>query len=289
MNTQQLQCFLYVADRLNFTKAAEDLYLSVPTVTHHIKNLEEELGCKLFFRTSRMVRLTDAGSSFYTDAKEIFDRIMISHNRIQQISQNKLSLLKIGCSSHCELEQMQWVIRDLRKQFPNVHPEITVSDLFHLRQLFENRQIDLVLASRQLMKNLKEFHFFPLRSYQNLAILPPSHPLEALTELNTDFFKDETLITLHPRLLPFHTHGKLFDCIIHHARDHSDIICENDTVAIMMSRCGYGISILPEIYIPKNLEDLRVLPILNCAETDYGIFFHQKTKEISYFLEQYEI
>lgn len=44
MNTQQLRCFLMVADKLNFTKAAQALYFSVPTVTHHIQNLESELG-----------------------------------------------------------------------------------------------------------------------------------------------------------------------------------------------------------------------------------------------------
>ena len=65
MNSQQLQCFLCVADKLNFTKASEELYLSTPTVTHHIKNLEEELNTLLFIRTSRMVKLTEAGTMFY--------------------------------------------------------------------------------------------------------------------------------------------------------------------------------------------------------------------------------
>ena len=65
MNSQQLQCFIYVAERLNFTKAAEALYLSVPTVTHHIKSLEEELGIQLFYRSSRVVKLTENGEKFY--------------------------------------------------------------------------------------------------------------------------------------------------------------------------------------------------------------------------------
>lgn len=54
MNTQQLRCFVCVAEYLNFTKAANELYLTVPTVTHHVQSLEEELGTKLFERTSRM-------------------------------------------------------------------------------------------------------------------------------------------------------------------------------------------------------------------------------------------
>lgn len=80
MNTQQLQCFISVADKLNFTKAAEELYLSPPTVTHHIQTLEAELNTKLFIRTSKMVRLTEAGSFFYGDAKEILMKIDISKN-----------------------------------------------------------------------------------------------------------------------------------------------------------------------------------------------------------------
>lgn len=289
MNTQQLQCFLYVADRLNFTKAAEDLYLSVPTVTHHIKTLEKELECKLFFRTSRIVRLTEAGSSFYSDAKEIFDQMMMSHNRIQQMNQSKLSRLRIGCSSHCELQQMQKEIRDLREHFPDIIPEVTIADLFHLRQLFESRQIDLLIASCQLMKDLKDSPFLPLRPYENFAVLPPAHPLGTASELELEDLEGEILITLHPRLIPFHTQGKLFDYIVHHSRDHSDIVCENDAAAIMMSQWGYGITILPEIYIPRYFQDLRVLPISESVKTDYGIFFHQKTPGISYLLEHYNM
>lgn len=75
MNTQQLRCFVCVAEYLNFTKAANELYLTVPTVTHHVQSLEEELGTKLFERTSRMVRLTESGKAFYIDAAEILTRI----------------------------------------------------------------------------------------------------------------------------------------------------------------------------------------------------------------------
>lgn len=48
MNTQQLECFVRAAEKLNFTKAAEELYISTPAVTHQIKNLEEELNTTLF-------------------------------------------------------------------------------------------------------------------------------------------------------------------------------------------------------------------------------------------------
>ena len=51
MNDTELRCFVAVADTLSFTKAAERLYFSVPTVTHHIQMLERELATELFVRT----------------------------------------------------------------------------------------------------------------------------------------------------------------------------------------------------------------------------------------------
>lgn len=48
MNSQELKCFVVAADRLNFARAAKELYVTPPTVTHHIQHLEEELGVKLF-------------------------------------------------------------------------------------------------------------------------------------------------------------------------------------------------------------------------------------------------
>lgn len=71
MNTQQLQCFVAVADKLSFTKAAQELYFSVPSVTHHIRQLEAELEAQLFIRNQKLVKLTDMGAAFYPYAKEM--------------------------------------------------------------------------------------------------------------------------------------------------------------------------------------------------------------------------
>ena len=57
MNTTQLECFLAVADCLNFSKAAERLRLTQPAVSHQIKSLEDELEVELFNRSSKSVRM----------------------------------------------------------------------------------------------------------------------------------------------------------------------------------------------------------------------------------------
>lgn len=94
MNTQQLQCFIYVAERLNFTKAAESLFLSVPTVTHHIKSLEDELGTQLFYRNSRVVRLTQQGEKFYYTAKDILLRMQDAKDQFQHHASQETQLFR---------------------------------------------------------------------------------------------------------------------------------------------------------------------------------------------------
>ena len=71
MNTVQLECFLSVAEHLNFSKASRELKITQPAVSHQIQALEEELEVKLFSRTSKSVSLTPEGILFLSDAKLI--------------------------------------------------------------------------------------------------------------------------------------------------------------------------------------------------------------------------
>ena len=74
MNTTQLECFLAVAEHLNFSRASEELKMTQPAVSHQIRTLEEELGVKLFMRTSKNVSLTSEGIRFLPDADKGADR-----------------------------------------------------------------------------------------------------------------------------------------------------------------------------------------------------------------------
>ena len=72
MDTMQLSCFVEVAAQISFSKAAEALHVSQPTVSQ-IKALEDELGCALLARSTRTVRLTDDGFAFLEYANDILD------------------------------------------------------------------------------------------------------------------------------------------------------------------------------------------------------------------------
>lgn len=290
MNTQQLSCFVCVADHLNFTKAAEELFLSAPTVTHHIKNLENELNTLLFIRTSKMVKLTEAGEQFYADAKDILSRIDFAEKKIQKIVQNDISFFQIGCTSHEEVSSFQPVLKEMRQLYPQVYPRLVVQNYFSLRNQLQNRQIDLMFGTREMIQGISSCSFRKLRQSATFVLLPKDTPLKGKEFLTLDDLKGDCLITLHPKLIPFQNGNQLQEKLTLHSRTYFNIMCEDIKEASFLAKCGYGPAILPDFYLPEHLEDFVVLPIDPNEElpVDYGIAYHKNeaTNYIRFFMKR---
>lgn len=291
MNTQQLQCFLSVADKLNFTKAAEELYLTPPTVTHHIKSLEEELNAKLFIRTSKTVQLTEAGTSFYGDAKEILMKIDISKKRTEKAATRNITFIRIGCTSNAELHQLYPVLFHMQQDYPRVYPLILVNDYSQLIHLFKNKQIDIMLSTKEMIEDVRGCAFKTLKVVTKYAIMPVNSPLSGLKKLTFDDLKESCLIALDPRIIPFQYKKKSHKKMIHQPQQHLDFICQNDQVGILLAKAGYGIAIMPEFCISDDIKDVIAIPIQEEELIEYGIAYQNESIEnyVKYFIDNFSI
>lgn len=290
MTSQQLQCFVCVADKLNFTKASEILYISTPTVTHHIKNLEEELNTVLFIRTSRMVKLTEAGTMFYNDAKEILSKMDLAEKRVKKMASQNISFLRIGCSSNAELTYMENVLHGLHVTCPQVYPQIIVKDYFSLKTLFNNKQLDIVLATKEMTKDMQNCSFKKIKNIKNYAVMSENYAFKDRDKILFEDLEKECLITLHPKFIPFQYGNRLQEKIALHSQSHFTLSCENDQACVLLAKCGYGIAILPEFCIPANPGKLLMLPIAGEGYmTDYGIAYYKnvKTDSVRYFINHF--
>ena len=129
MNTIQLECFLAVSDCLNFARAAEQLHITQPAVSHQIQSLEAELNTRLFVRTTRSVELTPAGFAFISDAKDILGRTRAAKARISSSDPGHISEFSIGCPGIPEQNLLPPVLRRLTEEFPRLHPLIKMGPL----------------------------------------------------------------------------------------------------------------------------------------------------------------
>lgn len=99
MNIFQLVCFLAVAENLSFARAAEQLHITQPAVTQQIRTLEKELGARLFIRTTRSVKLTEEGKSFFIDARQMVEISERAKKRFENPFGTEIATLAIGCSN----------------------------------------------------------------------------------------------------------------------------------------------------------------------------------------------
>ena len=146
MNTTQLECFMAVSNFLNFSRAAEHLRLTQPAVSHQINSLEDELGVKLFHRTSKRVRLTQAGHLFSQYTQEILSLSHLSKERLKESRQTSVIPFGIGCHSFLELERIKPVLKQLRVDFPLLLPALRLVSSASLENLLEDGEVQVMLT-----------------------------------------------------------------------------------------------------------------------------------------------
>lgn len=120
MEFNQLEIFLAIERHKSFSKAAEELYLSQPTVSNNIQSLERELGTTLINRTARDISLTPSGEVFYKYAQEILNLRDQAKHSISEHSKKVEGPIRLMASSMPQQYILPYLIRDFKKVYPEV-------------------------------------------------------------------------------------------------------------------------------------------------------------------------
>ncbi|MCR8847484.1 LysR family transcriptional regulator [Rossellomorea sp. SC111] len=123
MDLNIIKTFIIAAEFNHFRKAAERLYISQPTVTVHIKQLEKELGVALFERDGKKIKLTEAGRSYLQNAKRLIEVYEEGITDIHSFSQGYTTTLKMAISPLIADNVLPFVL----KQYLENHPEVEIS------------------------------------------------------------------------------------------------------------------------------------------------------------------
>src|SRR5437660_12327727 len=123
MEDFRLRVFRVAAEKLNFTQAAETLYLTQPAVTLQIKNLEQDLGTRLFDRAGGKLRLTPAGAVLLDYARRIEQLYEEARRSIGEITKDIRGTLSLGVSTTIS----QYVLPHVLAGFGQAHPGVRVS------------------------------------------------------------------------------------------------------------------------------------------------------------------
>lgn len=138
--------FMSVAENLSFSKAANNLNISQPAVTRHIKELEERYKTNLLERKGNKIYLTEAGEKVYNAFKEIAQQYRNLDFEIGQLHSSISGEFKIGASSTISQYVIPKVIASFHKRYPKIQIYLMNGNSFEMEKLLLNNQVDLALV-----------------------------------------------------------------------------------------------------------------------------------------------
>lgn len=145
-----LKVFVTVAEKQNFTRAAEELHMTQPAVSQFVQTLERSLGTKLLERSNKYVRLTKAGEIVYHHAKEILGLYARMQRLVEELMNTPKGDIAIGASLTFGEYILPHIIARLRKQFPLILPHITIGNTQEIAEAVAHHQLDLGIVEGHL-------------------------------------------------------------------------------------------------------------------------------------------
>ncbi|MCI4667506.1 MAG: LysR substrate-binding domain-containing protein [Bacteroidia bacterium] len=192
MNFQVLKNAGVLARKLHFTLAAEELHIVQPALSRQIKQLEEEVGAKLFERNKRKVELTAAGRYFFGELKQLlrnWDSIKLQSRKIQD---GRAGELIIGFTHSIMQSLLPDILRRIRKEVPQMKVILREMSNYDQNQALLNREIDLSFATHPLVP--PNVNSKVLRRDYFALLLPSNHPVTLENFTGVADFVDEEFI-----------------------------------------------------------------------------------------------
>jgi DNA-binding transcriptional LysR family regulator len=178
---RQIQYFIAVAERLNFGRAAEQLGVGQPAVSQQVARLERELGTVLFDRSSRVVRLTEAGQRFLPQARNVL--VAVEAARCSATGSDpgpRAQLIKLGTSTGLGV-RLEIVLEALKRATPDVDVQLVSAPAQVRLERVRAGQLDATFVRG--IFSAPGLEFIPVWQDELVVVLPASHELARCREV----------------------------------------------------------------------------------------------------------
>ena len=171
----RLKVFYTVANRLSFTKAANELNISQPAVTKHIKEIENQLNTKLFDRKGTTIQLTESGKILFVYAEKSRQLYRDLEFAISQLNKQEKGKLKIGASTTIA----QYILPEILAKFNSYYKDINIELVTHnsedIATLLKNGKIDLGIVEGEWKSSYFDYQKF--KKDEIVLVCKTDHPL----------------------------------------------------------------------------------------------------------------
>ncbi len=265
MDSKKLEILMTAVDLGSFSRASEVVGYTQSGLTHLVDSLEREIGVPLVVRSHSGIALTPQGEKLMPAIRDFLRANANLENQIKQIEEQKGETIRIAAYASIAMQWMPEILYRFRRVCPDVNVDLRMVDhALEPYELLEQGKTDVIIASRQKCKNCG---WTPLYNEPMYAILPRNYPIGDKTTFPLEQFDGSDFIMPYGR----------FDLDVNAAlskvglrMDVKPSRVDDETVIRMVSK-GLGVSMMSELMIRGNVDDVLCLPVEPAAVREIGM------------------
>jgi DNA-binding transcriptional LysR family regulator len=192
MNLHQLRIFQTVARLGSFSRAAEELHISQPSVSIQVADLERELGIELFEQLGRRIHLTEAGRVLEEYTRRILGLAEEAQTALQEIKGLRRGRLAVGASTTPGTYLLPRVIGRFQELYPQVSVTLEIANTRRIQERLLRAELDLGVVGWEVTS--RDLQGDPFLDDELVLIVPPAHPLSTAGVAHAKELRDHRLI-----------------------------------------------------------------------------------------------
>ena len=259
LDSRQLRAFTVLARTGSFTRTAQELHLTQSAISHAMKAIEEDMGCRLFDRVGKTVVLTQAGEQLLPRAERILVEMTAARAELSHLGKWGSSRLRIGASTTACQYVLPAVLSAFQKKFPRCAISIEPGDTPEAIESLRAHRIDLAVNLEPHREESLEFR--PIFTDELIFALCPTHPWALASRVPRDDIARQHYILYGKASYTFQMIEEYFreeKIVLHSLLDLGNMEAIKELVKL-----GLGISILAPWTAKKEIEagSLVTLPL----------------------------
>jgi len=258
LDSRQVRSFCALARTGSFTQAARELHLTQSGISHSMKALEGDIGCRLLDRLGKKVVLTQAGEQLLLHAKKILQEMETARETLGRLGKWGRGRLRLGASTTACQHIIPPVLREFKESFPEHAITIEPGDTPELLTSLLNQRIDLALS---LASNEPQLEFHPLFTDELHFIVAALHPWAKAGRVERPEIPRQNYILYNKHSITF----RLIEDYFRHEQMVLNTVIELGSMEATkeLVKLGIGVSILAPWIAQKEIEEgsLVALPL----------------------------
>lgn len=259
LDSRQLRAFTVLARTGSFTQAARELHLTQSAISHSMKALETETGCRLLDRLGKKIVPTQAGEQLLQHAEKILSEMQVARESLTQLGKWGRGRLRLGGSTTACQHLIPPVLREFKESFPDHVISLEPGDTPELVDALLRHRIDLALSLEVDKESQLEFH--PLFTDELHFIVSALHPWARAQRVGRGEIPKQNYILYSKRSITF----RLIEDYFRREQMVLNAVAEVGSMEATkeLVKLGLGVSILAPWIAKKEIEEgsLVALPL----------------------------